>query len=471
MIGPTGLARQFDGLLDWASLTHGRTALVLLLLGLACWLPGFFTLPPIDRDEARFAQASKQMLESGDFITPRFQASARLNKPVGIYWLQALTVGLAERAGLADARTRIALYRLPSLAGALASVLLLYWTGLAFLSRRGAMLAAGLLASCLLLGVEARLAKTDAVLLATVLAGQGALAHAWMRAQGCAGSCPRVGLPLIFWFAMACGLLIRGPMILLFCGTTALAVSVQARSMDWLRPVLRPWGAALVLALCLPWVVAILWRYGDSFSQMVAHDLFGKVTAGQEGHWGPPGFHFLAFWLAFWPAAPLAALSAPMAWRHRREPRRRFLLAWLLPVWLMFEAIATKLPHYVLPLYPALALLAVLTLEEGELPARVSGWRRMMFWWWPGLAISLPALAMAGQGWFERRVSWFAALLMLAGAGLGMSALNLSQRGEIKPGLGLAVTTAVLVYLTVYGAVLPCTISYFPTPQLVAATR
>ena len=60
-----------------------------LLTALLAFLPGFFQIPPIDRDEARFAQATKQMLETGDYVDIRFQDEVRYKKPVGIYWLQA----------------------------------------------------------------------------------------------------------------------------------------------------------------------------------------------------------------------------------------------------------------------------------------------------------------------------------------------------------------------------------------------
>ncbi len=66
------------------------------------FLPGFFTIPPIDRDEVRFAQATKQMVESGDFVDIRFQDDVRYKKPVGIYWMQAAALKRicgARRAG------------------------------------------------------------------------------------------------------------------------------------------------------------------------------------------------------------------------------------------------------------------------------------------------------------------------------------------------------------------------------------
>lgn len=113
--------------LDALSLTHGRAVAALLALCLILFLPGQISLQPMDRDEPRFAQASKQMLESGDLVDIRFQGEARHKKPVGIYWAQAAAVAAGEALGVPGARTQIALYRIPSLIGAIASVLLAYW--------------------------------------------------------------------------------------------------------------------------------------------------------------------------------------------------------------------------------------------------------------------------------------------------------------------------------------------------------
>jgi len=63
----------------------------LLVLALAAMLPGFFTIPAMDRDESRYAQASRQMMETGDFIDIRFQDEARHKQPVGSYWAQVVT--------------------------------------------------------------------------------------------------------------------------------------------------------------------------------------------------------------------------------------------------------------------------------------------------------------------------------------------------------------------------------------------
>jgi 4-amino-4-deoxy-L-arabinose transferase-like glycosyltransferase len=76
-------------LLDAVTASHARAVAFLVVMSLVSFLPGFFIIPPIDRDEARFAQATKQMIESGDYIDIRFQDEVRYKKPAGIYWLQA----------------------------------------------------------------------------------------------------------------------------------------------------------------------------------------------------------------------------------------------------------------------------------------------------------------------------------------------------------------------------------------------
>src|SRR5215472_15658364 len=146
-------ARGLRTIVDFAVGSHARAVAVLLVVALLGFLPGFFSIPPIDRDEARFAQATKQMIESGEYIDIRFQDEVRYKKPVGVYWLQAGVVRAAETLGLPEARTTIWLYRIPSLIGALGAVLLTYWTALAFGRRRVAFAAALMLSASVMLGI------------------------------------------------------------------------------------------------------------------------------------------------------------------------------------------------------------------------------------------------------------------------------------------------------------------------------
>src|SRR5260221_5679720 len=124
------------------------------------------------------------------------------------------------------------------------------------------------------------------------------------------------------------------------------------------------------------------------------------MLAGQDSHGAPPVYYFVLFGVSFWPGATLAALATPSVWRARREPAVKFLLAWLVPSWLVFELVVTKLPHYVLPLYPAIAILIA-----GAIDVRALSQRPSLEWgtiWWfivPVLAgvAGIIALAIIGR--------------------------------------------------------------------------
>src|SRR6202047_2712898 len=246
------------GVLDFATGSHTRAVAFLILCGLLLFLPGFFNIPPIDRDEARFAQATKQMVESGDFVDIRFQDDVRYKKPVGVYWLQAAAVETASALGLPRAQVRIWLYRIPSLIGAIGGVLLTYWTALAFVTRRGAVLAGLMMASSVLLGAEARLAKTDAMLLFTVVAAMGAMARvylSWQRGEDPAH--PPWTWPMIFWTALAAGILLKGPLILMFVGLTIATLAILDRSATWLWRLRPVWGLMWLLVFVLSLVIPL----------------------------------------------------------------------------------------------------------------------------------------------------------------------------------------------------------------------
>src|ERR1700694_1842747 len=231
------------GAIDFVTGSHVRAVAFLTLCGLLLFLPGFLNIPPIDRDEARFAQATKQMVETGDFVDIRFQDDVRYKKPVGVYWLQSAAVETASALGLPRAQLRIWLYRVPSLIGPIGAVLLTYWTALAFVTRRGAALAALMICSCVLLGGEARLAKTDAMLLFTVVAAMGAMARVYLSWQR--GEEPAHlpwGPPATFWTALAGGILLKGPLILMFVGLTIAALAILDRSAVWMWRMRPVWG-------------------------------------------------------------------------------------------------------------------------------------------------------------------------------------------------------------------------------------
>ena len=375
-------ARNLGAILDFATRSHARAVAVLVLVALLNFLPGFFDIPPVDRDEARFAQATKQMIENRDYVDIRFQEEVRYKKPVGIYWLQAGVVSTARALGMTQALTTVWLYRIPSLLGAVGAVLLTYWTALAFVSRRAALLAGLMIASSILLAIEARIATTDAMLAAATVAAMGVLARLYLPEQRAQLDARWAWtLPAIFWTALAIGILLKGPVILMVVGLAVLTLVGTDRRADWLRALKPLVGVLWLAALVLPWFIAIIGRADDAFiAESVGHDLLPKLYSNQEGHGALPGFYLLLFWLMFFPGSMLAGLATPAVWAARREPGAKFLLAWLVPSWVVFELVVTKLPHYVLPLFPAIAIL-IAGIMEARMLSR-NRWLTPALAWW-----------------------------------------------------------------------------------------
>ncbi len=460
--GHVGIA----ALMDFATATHLHAIAMLVAIALLSFLPGFLQIPPVDRDEARFAQATKQMIETGDYVDIRFQEETRYKKPVGIYWLQAGVVQAAEALGVPRARLRIGLYRVPSLIGAVGAVLLTYWAALAFVSRRAAFLAGVMMATSILLGVEARLAKTDAMLLLTCTAALGAMARAYLaeREEHVVGMHP-VANAAMFWTAIGGGLLLKGPVILMIVGFPVIALIAIDRSAHWLLRLKPAIGAVWTLAMVVPWFLAIFIRSGGSFfTDAIGEDMLAKVTSSQETHGMPPGFYILLFWVTFFPGAMLAGLAAPAVWRARAEPGCKFLLAWVVPAWIAFELVPTKLPHYVLPLYPALAILIAGAIDSHALSR--NRWLVRGTIWWLLLMVVITAALIAlhiGIGQSLGLLSWpFAAAAII----FALFAWTLYQIDGAEPSLLRAAAASIMLSFAAYWATFPATPALFPSVGL-----
>jgi 4-amino-4-deoxy-L-arabinose transferase-like glycosyltransferase len=456
---------------DYAASSHARAVAVLVIAALLAFLPGFFQIPPMDRDEARFAQATKQMLETGEYVDIRFQGEVRYKKPVGIYWLQAAAVKTAEALGVPEARQRIWLYRIPSLLGAVGAVLATYWAALAFIPRRAALLAGLMMATSILLGGEARLAKTDAVLLLTCVITMGAMARAYLAERRGSTAGP-VGwtLPAIFWTALAAGVLIKGPLILLFTGLAVVTLAIADRNLRWFLA-LRPLVGVLWFALLvLPWFVAILNRAGETFiAGSVGEDMLPKILGNKEGHGAPPGYYFLLFWVTFWPGAALAAMAVPSIWAARREQGARFLLAWIVPSWILFELVVTKLPHYVLPVYPAIAIL-IAGVVDSQMLAQQPWLRRGTTWWFMlPIILSVGAITLAVK--FGQQLGFLAWPFAVASVIYGLWAWRLYQADGPERGLLRAMVASILLAMGIYAVIVPSLTAVFPSVALAQMMR
>ncbi len=421
------------------------------LIVLISALPGLVRMPTLDRDEARFAQSSAQMLESGDFVDPRFQDDPRDKKPVGINWLQVAAVKLVSNE---EARG-IWAYRLPSLLSGMAAAAVCAWGAQAFF-RPWRAASAGVVLGCgFLLSSEAFIAKTDAALCAAVTLAMAGFAHIYAasrRGEG-AGFWPRAAL----WSGLALGLLVKGPVAPLVVGSAGLVLWGADRRAPWARHMSWRWGLLFVLAVVGPWATAITVSSDGTFwTQSLGGDVVRKLTGARESHRGWPGYYLLLAPVLTFPAAMLLPAALVYGWSWRQAPAARFALAWLIPVWLLFEFAPTKLAHYTLPLYGALALLAAGAL--GHPFGRLARWGGAAVSLLAGAAIALAAMALAARFGGPGAVSLAVVGAGLAAAAAAAGALASGPDGDMGRRLSffcVAVLLGVMAHVVLAAGLLP----------------
>lgn len=437
---------------------------LLILLCLAAFLPGNSSLPPIDRDEPRFMQASRQMAETGDFVDIRFQDESRYKKPIGIYWLQSAAVMLSGEG--ADAP--IWVYRLVSLLGGIIAVCGTFAIGRSLFGTRAGLISAIALIGIVGLGFEARIAKTDAFLTGLTVVAQGALASLYLASrQGRSAPGHAVWL---FWVAQACGILIKGPILPLISALTVASVVVLDRDRSWLRNLKPVRGLLVILLIAAPWIAAISTKVGWAFwEESVGKDMLGKVASGQEAHGFPPGYYVITYALFTWPFGWIALDGGLAALkRFRTDPRLLFLIAWYIPWWIVCELLPTKLPHYMLPAYPAILLLVGWRLTSPE-PLYSRRWEiwlmRLARFGVAVVAVGLAVLAVALPLYFDAFTFWSipCALAFLVGGWMGAG----RAVDRTTPGAIAVATVASFVGLGLMaGKVLPAVDYIWPSRQI-----
>ncbi len=441
--GVAGVDLAADGarVRGWCRSWRGAGAALVVLCAIVL-VPGMVSIPPVDRDESRFAQASRQMYESGDYVVPRIQDRPRLNKPPLIYWLQCGSIAVFGDSQGRYANANIWVFRVPSAVCAMVTVLLTWRLGLRLFDARAAALGAAMLAVCPMLVWDAHQARADQLLLMTTTAAMVALWRVWSAtsaARAASSSNGRVvgarGLAwaIGFWVAIGAGVLAKGPITPLVAGLTVVALGVTTRRWAWVWGGLRPMlGVVIVAAMVGPWVYAVGERVGwSAYLTEIYEETLGRSKAPKEGHWGPPGYHLVLLCALFWPGVLLTGAAVQRAfglalptrsgrggaggwlarvWRrvrgagvHRRA--EVFLLCWIVPSWVVFELIATKLPHYTLPMYPALALLSGRMVMAAATRSAAERWRlhemgpRAGLGIWCGIGL-ITAAAVAGGAVF-----------------------------------------------------------------------
>jgi 4-amino-4-deoxy-L-arabinose transferase-like glycosyltransferase len=331
--------------------------LLLLFFGfLALYAAGDWALPLIDRDEPRFAEASREMLQRGDFIVPYFDNRTRFDKPPLIYWLQDGAYKLFGENEFAA--------RLPSgLCGALTAVVIAVWGAQLYTPRVGwrAALIFGLCAQTM---VHAHAAVADMAMIAACTASAWA-GWNWLAAERPGGE--RWRWWLAFWGVLAVGFLAKGPIAWAPIGMAGWTAARMERSR---RPHAMEWvlGVVLMLALVGIWGIPALVRTDGQYAAVgLGKHVVMRSVAPLEGHgartwWSYAAtfpFYFATVWPSFFPwslwlpAAGLALLRRRGEWRAEET----YLVSGIVLVFGIFTLSWTKLPHYTLPAFPFMALL------------------------------------------------------------------------------------------------------------------
>lgn len=428
---------------EWAGLALGLLLLAIFSLGAA---------PLFDVDEGAFSEATREMLVSGDWLHTTLNGEPRFDKPIGVYWLQALSVsvlGLSEFA-----------LRLPSALCSAGWALLLAQFALPRLGRRVAVVAAVMLATSLGVLLIGRAATADSLL--NLLLALAAL-DGWRWLAGGQASALRRAYA---W--MGLGLLVKGPVAVVVPGAAVLLWLFL--SLPW-RDALRRLGQAVsdpvawawLLAIALPWYVYALNRHGQAFIDgfLIRHNL-ARYTSPLEQHGGSIGYYAVVLPVLLLPWSPLLAAVIGRVRSHWADPLQRYLLLWAVFVLGFFSLSGTKLPHYVLYGATPLVLLMALALQQAGawmraaltltlllLLALICGSALTLSAWAPGVAHPLYKALLLGAH-APALLVWLTALAAVA-------VLFLMTQGQ-RPSLTLAWRTgsaAVLVAVLSLGAALP----------------
>jgi 4-amino-4-deoxy-L-arabinose transferase-like glycosyltransferase len=338
--------------------SHALLLLALLLLSGLLFFLGLGDMGLTDRDEGRNAEAGREMFESGDRLTPTFNGELRVAKPVLLYWLMEQSYRLFGSNEFAA--------RFPS---ALFGVGLIFMHYLFLVHQRGQTIAlfGGLM---LLLNLEilglGRMALTDSVLIFFTTAS---LYGFWLGLHGAGGVRRWIWM---FYVGMALATLTKGPVgFAVPLVAAALYLTWTRRWQDYWQKGVPLAGTLLFVLLAAPWYAAMFLVHGDAYATGAKAHTIGRFLAPMEGHQGTIFFYLPVILLGFFPWSAL--LPVPLYhtlkdWylirRARTQPASTdtseldlFAALWLVGTFLFFTASATRLPHYIGPLFPAAALL------------------------------------------------------------------------------------------------------------------
>ncbi len=461
--------------------------LLLLVLAALLFLPGLAQIPILDRDEPRFATAAREMSQTGDWIVPHFNTNLRPDKPPLLYWLMNATyaatggpsaLGARLPSAICGTLTLLVVYcaagaRFGRVTGLLAALILgtlvsfVAWSRLAtadstmiffttvamhFLWRaweqndsphpslplyQVLLFWLALSLGTLTKGVPLLFVLVPMITLAIATGPSAKILARWRKHRHflpiaiAASSLILITFNTPSHYLSLFGTVGLRPLLLLaFVATIAyLALHGNWRWVRALRPAL---GFPILVLLVSAWVIAAwVQTRGELIEVMIKKHVIQRSTGSVDGHALPSGFYLLTLWGTFW---PWSILLIPMLFHATKRLLGRvpliidrspyiFLAAWIIPSWILFELVQSKLVHYVLPLFGAMAILCADTLVESWHQATEvlaakwfasARWIILTVWCAMAAAVLYAAYALAGPQLIYPCIL-FAATLLAAG--------------------------------------------------------
>jgi len=441
------------------------------LLALAIAIVYFFAITRStlwDRDEPRFARAAVEMVESGDYLVPRFNGELRPDKPVLIYWLMSLPLRV-----LGTTETAV---RFWGPVGTVVACFCTFLIGRLLFSGRAALWAMLILATTPMMFFDGTAAMVDAVLLAfTVMA---TLAFVLSVVRG-----PRLWHWGLLTLALTGAQLTKGPVGLLPVLTIVATLWFARRVLSLGRGYLLSCGAALLVssALFLCWFLpANQATGGELFREAVGTHLVGRSLSAMEGHGATTALEYVLY-LIYYPAIAIAtffpwtlylggSLSA-IGRRGSAHPAAGVLLwSWILPTLVLMSLVATKVPHYMLSLWPALALAVGAALDSTQLTSRDHRWMRAGIWVHGVFAVVFAAALVVGSPKMPglRVVSFIGAVILIAAA---IPAVRHQISRRYVSGARVVAISMTVLLLWFSGVLVPRLDALKPVPSLAGAVR
>ncbi len=329
-----------------------RQAAVLLLVGSLFLFLGLGNGKLWDRDETTYAEVVREMIQTGDWLVPKYNGELLADKPVLSYW--AMIVG-ARVFGINEVGMRFF-----SAVSGLACVLVLFAMGRRMYGPETGFLAGLILLSSLFFLVVCRSALMDAHLTLFVTC---ALWGFWEALRN-----PDSSLLWMLLCGGATGLavLTKGPLGLLLVGTVGLFMLVSTRKFSLVRKLHPIATLTIFLLVASSWYAVITWKTGWEFLlDFIIRENIDKLFRPTLGHGGPVWYYLPVLLFAILPWSLFLPWAVRSMWKHGWE-EKAFLLGWAVIPFVFFSLLGTKLPHYILPIFPALALIIARALVGAE---------------------------------------------------------------------------------------------------------